>query len=875
MMKKKSFLIVSIISLSSLVVGTLLVAKYTQKGPELAYGDENPYVLNLNRSITVDEISAGQATFNTTGGSPIVFKFDSSKAYSDSGLVSLDTGSYFYNETKITGISKIEVTLANGSATLSYGNAPEVLNVGSATLSGTSLITVNFAEPSDYFRIDNVTGLLRISNLKVSYSCSNSYQYAHDKEAASGDILYTASYSASGFGTADYGMDRNCFEVVNSSSGFSYHVKTSSSASGWPVFYLDLGTPVDLSHAEIQLYAKGINHTAFNIMPLNSSGENILSSNIAITTLTNDWQLISSGKMTAAAGKSLEEVAKIKFSVNFSNSGTVRELFFDELHFVFEESVTRYNLEMTFTRPSNQQTPAGSLSTDTYGASSTASRKLDYATATGLNASAASTYRAFATFDIESGLGTNNGVDFKNSTFSMDIKFSDALVNAQDTRKNSFTLEFTDGAGATASIAVNVITFTMQEGWIHVAKDLSEVSGLNSLNGHAKNIRFGFYGIYTGNQAEAVIIIDNLSFTANEPLSRTNLEMCPNIDSNLNQVAVGTPIFDDVAGGTSVAAKKLTYDHAKGFGANATGTYRAFGTFDIATGLGAENNIDAKKSVLSLDVKFSSELVNSPDTNKGIITVDITDGANTTASMFQMTFTMQEGWIHVSRDLSGVSALSSLNGHTKKIRLGFYGIYTGNQNTAYIIVDNMALYQTETPTRNNAEMCAILNGGTNQHATGYVDFENVTGANSTSSRKLSWAGVGGFTGSGDNTYRAFAKFDLESSLGSDNGIDLTSCTMSMDIKISSDIASVGDSKKNSFTLEVEDTSGVTKSIAANQMTFTIQDGWIHFEKDLSTVSSLAGLGGNVRTIRFGFYGIYTGNQNTAYIIIDNMAFTAN
>ena len=880
MMKKKSFLIVGIITLSSLAVGTLCFASNIQKASKLTYGDDSPYLLNLNRSISADEISAGQATFNTTGDNPIVFKFDSSKAYSDSGLIGLDAGGYFYNETKITGINKVEVTLASGSATLSYGNAIDVLNVGSAALSGTSLITVNFAEPSDYFRIDDVTGLLRIASLKVSYSCSNNYQYAYDRETASGDLFYTASYSSTSFGTANYPIDRNCFDVVDSSSGFSYHLKTSEAAAGWPVFILDLGHTVDMTNAELLVSAKGINHTAFNYMLLDANDANILSGNRSVTTLRSSWQTFSSGSFvgSVASGKSLTDVAKIKFSFNFSgNPGSVREVFLDELHILLGEEVTRYNLEMTFTRPSTTQTPAGSFSLDTYGDNSTVSRKLDYATATGFNGSGASTYRAFATFNIEGGLGANNGVDFKNSTLSMDIKFSSALVNAEDSRKNTFTLEFTDGAGATASIDASKLTFTMQEGWIHFSKDLSAFSALSSLNGHAKNIRFGFYGIYTGNQADAVIIIDNLAFTANELPTRANLEMCPNMDTSANQTAIGTPIFDDVAGETSVAAKKLTWAHANGFGANETGTYRAFATFDVETGLGASNGVDAKNCTLALDVKFSDELVNSPDANKKYLTVDITDSANATGSMGagSITFTMTSGWIHITKDLSAVSALSSLNGNTKKIRLGFYGVYTGNKATVSVLVDNLALYANETPTRNNTEMCPSINYNNNQTALGTNVFDEVTGAGSTAARKLTWAHAGGFNGTASGTYRAFAKFDVATGLGASNGIDVKDCTFSMDIKFSDELVNSTDTRKNTFTFELADSSNHAKELAANNFSFTMSDGWIHISKDLSTLSGLESFDGNLSAIRFGFYGVYTGNQATAYIIIDNMAFTAN
>lgn len=877
-MKKKSLFVASVISLAALALGALVFASNQQDKIELTYGNDAPYELNLNRSITSSEISAGQVSFNTAKGNPVVFKLDSSKTSVDSGLVSLATGGYFYNETPITGITKVEAVLTSGSATLSYGNNLNALYVGSASLSGASLITVNFAEPSDFFRIDNITGPLAIASLKIAYSCSNDYQYAYDLEYASGDLFYTAAYSSSSFGTATYGLDKNCLDVVNGNSGFSYHITTSESANGWPTFILVLDAPVDMTNGELHVSAKGINHTAFNFMLLDAAGENVLNGNQTLT-INNSWQSFVSNNFagSVASGKDLTAVKQIRFSFNFSNSGTVREVFLDELHILTPENVTRYNLETgSFTRASTTQTPAASLCTDTYGNSSTVSRKLDYATATGFPAgNPGSTYRAFATFNVEGSLGANNGVDFKNSTFSMDIKFSSALVNAQDTRKNTFTLEVTDGAGATASIAANNFTFTMAEGWIHVSKDLSTVSGLSALNGNAKNFRFGFYGVYGGNQAEAVIIIDNLALIPNETPTRNNLEMCPNIDTNASQTAIGTPVFDDVAGGTSTASKKLTYAHAAGFSGNASGTYRAFATFDVASALGASNGIDAKNCTLSFDIKFSSEIVESPDANTKFITLDITDSDGVTksvgASASGIVITMSSGWIHVSKDLSTISAFSTLNGNTAKLRFGFYGVYTGNQATACVMLDNVSLLAPETPTRTNLEMCANINTNANQTAMGTTVLDDVADATSTSAKKLTFAHAAGFNASASSTFRAFAVFDVASALGANNGIDAKACVLSLDLKFSDELVNSEDTRKGSMTVEITDSANTTNSNF--QVNFTMAEGWIHASRDLTSVTQLSSLNGDTATIKLGFYGVYTGNQASAYIIVDNLALT--
>ena len=154
-MKKKSFLVAVSLSLI-LTVGTVAFLSNKKSNFIFTQADDNPYVLNLNRGLTGDELNAGQVAFNTSKGNPINFNFDSSKASAGSGLISLASDGYFYNDTKITGITKIEAVLASGSATVIYGNAKDALYIGSASLSGTDPITVNLSTPSDYFKITNV-----------------------------------------------------------------------------------------------------------------------------------------------------------------------------------------------------------------------------------------------------------------------------------------------------------------------------------------------------------------------------------------------------------------------------------------------------------------------------------------------------------------------------------------------------------------------------------------------------------------------------------------------------------------------------------------------------------------------------------------------
>ena len=192
MKNKKTLFIVAATFCSLLAVGALSLTLVPKVSRFAAYGDNNPYVLNLNRSITSSEITAGEAIFNTSNGNPITFIFDSNKSATGSGLISLSTGSYFYNNTAITGINKIEATISGGSATLSYGNDKSNLNLGSQTLDteGNDNVpfTINLDYQSDYFRISDVTGPFAIKNLKVTYSCYREPVSNAMKAIAIGDV---------------------------------------------------------------------------------------------------------------------------------------------------------------------------------------------------------------------------------------------------------------------------------------------------------------------------------------------------------------------------------------------------------------------------------------------------------------------------------------------------------------------------------------------------------------------------------------------------------------------------------------------------------------------------------------------------------------
>ena len=172
---KKRALFIGISLLASIGITVSLISHNAFS--RLVKGDTNPYLLDLNRNITSSEITNGEAIFNTDNGNPITFKFDSDKSTTGSGLMNIQTGGYFYNDTAITGITNINVILSGGSATLTYGNNKNNLNTGSETLNtnGENNVPFNIAlsAPSNYFKLDVGTGPSLLNRLKITYSCVN------------------------------------------------------------------------------------------------------------------------------------------------------------------------------------------------------------------------------------------------------------------------------------------------------------------------------------------------------------------------------------------------------------------------------------------------------------------------------------------------------------------------------------------------------------------------------------------------------------------------------------------------------------------------------------------------------------------------------
>lgn len=515
--KTKNFLFLSIAGL--FLTASLVFASSLQTNSKFVGGGaiNDPYSVRLERSVTAAEISSGSAIFKTRNNSNISFEFDSSKSSTNaSGLITLASGGVFYNSTRLTGITKIEGAITGGSAKLYYGNDPSLLNVGNTTLDTSgNPFSINLSNPSDYFRISDVTGPLNIDSLVIIFDCANSYSYLIDKENSSGDLFYLSTLEQS-FSSA-YTLNRNCYDVVNSSSGYSFHLTISSTASGWPTWNFNLGSTIGSTNYDIEFYAKGVGHTSYNFMLLDTNNTNILNGNRTFD-VSDTWQKFTLSNLTVASGKSLADVQKVKLSVNYgSSAGSERHLFLDQLKFLIPESPSRNNIEMCdYVRASTSQTAAASNMFDVIHGSSLTSKKLTFADTTGLTSTETGTYRVFAQFDIAANLGNDNGIDIKNCTLSFDIKFSDEIANSSDSNKSRVTIDFTDSSGKASSSWFQMSGITSYgDGWYRYYRNLNGIGAISALSGNVGTIKLGFNGVYTGNQATAHIYLDNIALTAN------------------------------------------------------------------------------------------------------------------------------------------------------------------------------------------------------------------------------------------------------------------------------------------------------------------------------------------------------------------------
>ena len=532
-MHKKLKILIATIGSCSILPCLLAITLANRNGLFVKAQDES-FVLSLNRAVTSGELSSGEATFNSTRGNGILFKFSSASA---GDVLTLATGGSFYNDTAITGISRVDITLSGGAATLSYGNAKDVLNVGSQALnteSGNNVpFTVNFVEPSDYFAITGVTGPMEIKGLSVTYSCSNDYQYAIDREVASKDLLYTASITDNKIDGTHISLNTRCFDTSDSSSGYSYKISSGAeSDSKYPNVQLGFTKNYDLSHSGLTIKAKftADGTTTKKWMSI------FLYRGTDWTQITNEYGINFSGSdgewLTATVtnatlvgqlkdGFDLTQVGLIRFNFNLKNGlGHEQNIWLDELHFVeaptLQESIEMVEMDAGMTTA----TTSNVTYSDVYGSNSTSARKFTFEDTNLANVSPA-WGRPRVTFSPDAS-GLSN-IDLCNTTMSFDIKLSQEFFDSEDNQKHTFVLKMYAGWESSQQ-NLNVYNFfsngaagfypeNTDNGWIHLEQNMNIgiYSGFHSLI----RMEFQFFGLNDTTKTTAFVVIDNFTFTPN------------------------------------------------------------------------------------------------------------------------------------------------------------------------------------------------------------------------------------------------------------------------------------------------------------------------------------------------------------------------
>ena len=391
--------------------------------------------------------------------------------------------------------------------------------------------------------------------------------------------------------------------------------------------------------------------------------------------------------------------------------------------------------------------------------------------------------------------------------------------------------------------------------------------------------------------------------------SRYNLEMCNFEPGEWRGTGSTSEVsYTDTYGDNSRTSRKVffkgSWDLPDSDDENSIATVNASLNLATTEGLGVDSGIDSKSCYLSFDIKMSEEFYSSINLNRNLFLLKIEDDAwipssailNLTESLSDFTYEKTDnGWIHVEHNLYEVSELDGLGNGTFVLTLGFYGISNETRDNAYVILDNIALTEIpdeqkgerETPTRNNIEMCRFEPGawrGTGSKAE--TSYTETRGQTSTSSRKITFVNSEGLPDVADSENNATvnASFNLANtwSIGTNNGIDAKSCTLSFDVKLSREFFDSGHPYKHMFLLKIEDEEWIPNltwiSFVNNVSDFTYENtdnGWIHFSQNLAWSTELAGLGSSTYVITFGFFGITNTSRLTACAIFDNISLTNN
>ena len=195
--------------------------------------------------------------------------------------------------------------------------------------------------------------------------------------------------------------------------------------------------------------------------------------------------------------------------------------------------------------------------------------------------------------------------------------------------------------------------------------------------------------------------------------------------------------------------------------------------------------------------------------------------------------------------------------------------------------------EMEVASRYNLEMCQYSDGQwRGEGSAAKVSYSELRGLSSTSSRKITFKNSNGLPASKNplSQTKVYASFDLAqtASIGTNNDIDIKSCTLSFDVKFSQEFFESENNYRNKFYLKHEDSSWASRTdelnIVANASDFTYEnsdEGWFHVECNLEGNTKFSGANAKTYAITLGFFGISNETRTTAYIVLDNIALTAN
>ena len=995
MRNKKSLLIVTAAFCSLVAVGTLCLTLLSKEHFLRTFGDSNPYVLNLNRSITSSEIAGGEATFNTNYGNPITFNFDSNKSSTDSGLISLATGSYFSNNTAITGINKIEAVVSGGSATLRYGNDKNNLNLGSSTLDteGNDDIpfTINLDYPSNYFRISDITGPFAIKNLKVTYSCYNEPVNNTMKAIAIGDVHISSDTNTQQHlsKTLQYVIDNDIDlvlfngDTVNISPDENYDILDgiledkfgSIPAGDRPTFFFTMGNhefyPTDNCAHEETVYAR--EHARFRAlvnkwMPIQiEENENIYSivvdgitfiaafPGIDSTWINSQSQLV----YLAAAGEfSNNDLSKLEAKLDAANALDSSKPIVVMTHWPWGETYGGPNYgvgsasEIAAMKAVLGKYPQVVNLTSHTHFSNLHDRDIGQSTYTTINVGT-HCYGKYVSDCEEDEYG--DLIRYENIA-SRRIA-NDTQASAQH-GKTHFGLGFSFEQN---QLLVNRINFDKGTNYSHGTFTIPY--GITAANKadkfyYSTGKRSGPSFTFSGN--------DNLVVTAEEKSSKVLVDVTFK-DADQYYAAEGYKVaFENTSGAELTSFKwaslfwadlgqRSTYHIEKEITEKATeyvvklypiDFYGHYGTpisVNVVTTPDAFAEYEAKEEATG-DLLYASTIVNRNGLTPDHYSFDnyCVDTVNSDSGLSYYVACDEEGtgWPSVKIELpksfdltsASVSLSARYNVTHPWVQIKFYnsnnfqvdtglGIdYSSRENVwqtkeisnskiqshakegydfsdiKYLeIVVNFDKYKgniqslnldelhfIETPTlTSNWEMLS-LDVGECKGSAASVTYTETYGTSS-SARKFTFEDSINVASDGSN--QVYACFCPEVDFGSSNGIDAKNCTLSFDIKLSDEFFDNNFIYRHMFELKIVDPGWIhgpapwldfVPSGAAGFNKESTDNGWIHFEKDLSQVSELSVLNntGTIR-LRFGFWGLTPTTQQTAYLVFDNLSLVAN